>query len=163
MRRTIFTLGLVVAATPAAAESLCAAGESVWFDARAKGGETRISVCGAPKVNDQVAWLQFREGVPGTVKFAWPEERAGSMRKFTLRRYTRPRTTYLKFHFQIDGIDHAILEGHEADFDPPTSVSYRVMRVADETVLSETDLEPTTEELSLMGLEYHVRSAEFDE
>lgn len=163
MRKLALAAAFAAAAMPASAESLCAAGETAWFDARGKGGETRVSVCGAPKVNDRVAWLQFREGAPGAVTFAWPEKRAGSTQKFTLRRYTRPRTTYLKFHFQIDGIDHSILEGHEADFDPPTSVSYRVMRISDETVLSETDLDPSTGELSLMGLEYHVRSAEFDE
>lgn len=169
MRNTIWRVAVVAVlalqALPgfAAEPSLCAVDETTWFNAQVEGGETFVSVCGAPKTKNGVAWLQFRKGTPDALDLAWPEERARSPEAFTTRRYTRPRTTYFKFHFEIDGKEHAILEWHVPDETPSHGLEFRIRGSDREIVLLEEPLKSTSDPLTLMRLEGHVLSAPFDE
>lgn len=142
---------------------LCQPGEKVWFSAEAAESDRLVSLCGADKVNDRIAWLQFRMGVPGKLAMAWPEQRKGSTKAFTYRRYTRYRVSLEKLGFQIDGREYAILDNHVSEDKPVTNLSFRVRRLSDETVLETHKLNPDTQEGSLLRLEHYVPTRDYDE
>lgn len=142
---------------------LCAPREKIWFNARVAESGQLVSVCGAEIVNDEVAWVQFRMGVPGKIELAYPKQRNGSAQAFTFRRYTRYRTTYLKLGFRIGDRDYAILEYDVSDESPPYLLELRIRRASDEAVLAKHTLQPVTAPLGMMRLENYVRTAPYDE
>jgi len=150
----------VVAAEP---ENLCGPGETVWFGAALKGTGQLVSLCGLPPAAGAPGWVEFRKGKPGAIDLRYPAERAGSFKKFLYRRYTRPRTTYLKIEFARDGLAYAILEFFEADRVPPSSVSFRVSRQSDRTEISSSVLRMRTPDLQMMRLEEYLPTAPFNE
>lgn len=107
--------------------------------------------------------MQIRIGPAGKVVKTIPAAKHRSAKKFTYRRYTRFRTTYHKIEIKENGRDYAILEGMSDDSKPPHSVSFRVRNAADETVISEDRIVPTTEQFSFFDLEHRVPTKPFDE
>jgi hypothetical protein len=165
MLATVFLCAVSTAApVSVAAAGLCADDERTWFSAEVESSDDLVALCGPEAVDGVLAWLQFRQGPPGQAALAWPEKRAGSINAFTIRRYTRPRTTYLKLDFDRGNETYAILEGFE-DVGGATmhDVGLRIRRDRDETTDKNFELKPTTEPLVLMRLESFVPSAPFDE
>ncbi len=158
-------MACVVAAfsAPAGAAEVghCASDEVAIFNAALAGSGEIVSLCADSA--DAPTWLQYRMGNAGSVEMVFPEDRAGSLKKFTLRRYTRPQTTYLKLEFDDGGKNYAIFETFDAMEDPRESSSLRVRSLVDGHDISETDLVRTTEPLNIMRLEDHVTTGEFDE
>ena len=81
----------------------------IWFSAAVRGTNKFISVCGSDSPEGADAWLFYHFGPMGTQELIFPKSRNGSMSVFTLRRLTRPATTYLKFEFSNGGYRYAIL------------------------------------------------------
>jgi hypothetical protein len=161
-----YALGLalaLIAGTAGAAESHCGEGETVWFSAAVEGSSKLVSICGSASLEAEGAWLEYRFGRPGEIELRFPAESAGSLSAFTIRRYTRPRTTYLKLEFDNGGYNYAILEGHQADEDPQSTASLRVRRQSDGKDVADLDLVMSTEPLIMMRLENRVRTEPFDE
>lgn len=146
-----------------AAASHCGAGETIYFNATVDGSPKIVSLCGSASLEGDGAWLEYRFGAPGHVELQYPSANADLMSAFTVRRYTRPRTTYLKLEFDNAGYNYAILEGHGADEDPQSTASLRVRRLSDGEDVADLDLAMSTEPLSIMQLEYKVRTEPFDE
>ncbi|MCG6858310.1 MAG: hypothetical protein LJE67_09600 [Salaquimonas sp.] len=165
MNRFTFFICITITctATPAAAAttSLCTSGEAEIFNATLKGTGEIVSVCA--NSTDKAKWLQFRMGEAGKVEMIFPKKHSGSLKKFVLRRYTRPQTTYLKLEFDDNGKNYAIFESFDAMESPREASSLRIRSLADGHDISETDLERTSEPLNLMRLEDQVKTGEFDE
>ncbi len=161
----VFLTLLLFCASPsmAADTSLCAASEKVWFNAQVKESSQLVSLCGAAPVRGTVAWLQFRMGVPDDLSVIWPLGREGSARAFTLRRYTRFRTTYLKFEFRIGDQEFAILEDDVSEDTPQYSLRLRVRKAPGETELANHRLKSISKPLAMMRLGNHIRSLPYDE
>ena len=121
-----------------------------------------VSVCQHLGASAAQSGLIYRYGKPGHIEMAYPAERA-SYAPFTLRIYTRPRTTYMKFEFTNGGFQYAILEAFEADEAIKDTASLKVTRLSDGKVIFEQPLSPTTEPLTLMAVEDLVTNAPFDE
>ena len=167
IRTFTLALGLAIAASAgiahAAGNSHCGAGETTWFNATVDGASKQVSICGSASLEGGSAWLQYRFGKPGDIDLQYPKNHAGSMSAFTIRRYTRPRTTYLKLDFVNGGYTYAILEGFGADEDPQSTATLRVTRNSDGAEAASLDLAMTTEPLNIMQFEYKVRTEPFDE
>lgn len=165
--RVVLTLGVAIPsfahAGGAPTDGLCSAGEKTWLLAVGEKSGKIIALCGGVKRNGDPAWLQFRTGQPGKPDLVFPARRAGSLKAFTVRRYTRPRTTYHKFHFEKGGRSYAILENHIADGETPYTATFRIRRTSDRTDISKETLTMESPQLNLMRLEYHVRTKPFDE
>lgn len=157
-----------IAASPIAvaqdtAPSHCGAGETVYFNAAVEGSPKIVSLCGSADLEGDDAWLQYRFGEAGKIELRYPAENADFRSAFTVRRYTRPRTTYLKFDFSNDGYTYAILEGYEADENPASTAFLRVRRDSDDEDVAKFDLTMSSDPLNIMTLEYKVRTEPFDE
>jgi hypothetical protein len=176
MKMKIFlTVALAVLAAPAqlassrpaaaegAATSHCGAGETIYFNAAVNGSPKVVSLCGSADLDANGAWLQYRFGEPGHVELSYPGENADFRSAFTYRRYTRPRVTYLKLDFSNGGYNYAIFEGYDADENPESTASLRVRRESDGEDVADLDLVMSSEELTIMKLEYKVRTEPFDE
>jgi len=172
---TAFILALAVLAAPAqvatsrpavaqdTATSHCSAGETVYFSAAVDGSPKIVSLCGSADLEGDDAWLQYRFGETGNIELRYPAENADFRSAFTVRRYTRPRTTYLKFDFSNGGYTYAILEGYDADENPASTAFLRVRRDSDDEDVAKFDLTMSSDPLNIMTLEYKVRTEPFDE
>jgi len=169
---TRFALALALAALAGSAQSAaaqtasashCGAGETIYFNAAVDGSPKVVSLCGSASLEGNGAWLENRFGEPGDVELRYPSGNADPMSTFTIRRYTRPRTTYLKLDFSNKGYTYAILEAFDADEDPQSNVSLRVRRDSDGKDVADLDLVMSTEPLNIMLLENKVRTEPFDE
>jgi hypothetical protein len=160
---TAQTAAAQTATVQVAAASHCGTGETIYFNAAVDGSPKIVSLCGSASLEGDGAWLEYRFGAPGHVELQYPSANADLMSAFTVRRYTRPRTTYLKLEFDNGGFNYAILEGHGADEDPQSTASLRVRRLSDGEDVTDLDLVMSTEPLSIMQLEYKVRTEPFDE
>lgn len=146
-----------------ASSGLCGAGETAWFSAAVEGSEKTVSICGSASLEGSGAWIDYRFGKPGQIELQFPPKPSGSLDVFTVRRYTRFRTTYLKLEFDNGGYNYAILEFHEVDADPEYSATLRVRRNSDGNDVASFKLIPQSEPLNIMRLENHVRTEPFDE
>jgi len=151
------------AAAQGAAASHCGAGETIYFNAAVNSSPKVVSLCGSADLDADGAWLQYRFGEPGHVELSYPGENADFRSAFTYRRYTRPRVTYLKLDFSNGGYNYAIFEGYDADEKPESTASLRVRRESDGEDVADMDLVMSSEELTIMKLEYKVRTEPFDE
>jgi len=154
---------LLAFAVPASAmaEGLCTSDEVAIFNATMKGGDRVVSLCADHA--DKATWLQARMGRGGQVGRTFPETRAGSLKKFVFRRYTRPRTTYLKLEFDTGGRNYTIFESFDGSENPPDASSLRIRSLAGGNEISDTELVRTTPPLNLMRLENRVTTKDFDE
>jgi hypothetical protein len=157
------TAAAQTAAAQTAATSHCGAGETIYFNAAVDGSPKVLSLCGSASLEGNGAWLEYRFGEAGDVELRYPSGNADPMSAFTVRRYTRPRTTYLKLDFSNKGYTYAILEAFDADEDPQSNVSLRVRRDSDGKDVADLDLVMSTEPLNIMQLENKVRTEPFDE
>lgn len=142
-------------------QSHCEPGEKTWLNAAVTKTGKIVSVCGSNAAD--AGWLQYRFGEPGDTELVYPENRKGSLAAFTLRRYTRPQTTYLKLEFTNDGYTYAILEGFDGSASPQASADLRVKRNSDGKEIVNSPIELTTEPMAVMQLEGLVVSKPFDE
>jgi len=160
-------LGLVLAATAgtvqAAETGHCGSGETSWFNAAVEGTGKMVSICGSASLDAAGAWLDYRFGKPGNVELQFPGDHANSLSAFTIRRYTRPGTTYLKLDFTNGGYTYAILEGFEAGSDPESTATLRVRRNSDGMDVASFDLRLLTDPLNMMRFEDKVPTEPFDE
>ena len=164
MPRALLTIIMALSAigTAFAADgSHCTGSESAVFSATLQGSDSIISLCADNA--DAASWLQARIGKPGEPEVVFPAKKSGSLKKFTVRRYTRPQTTYLKLEFDHDGRNYAVFEFFDALSDPREGSNLRIRRISDGSDLSDTPLERASDPLSLMRLENQVTTAEFDE
>jgi hypothetical protein len=138
-------------------ENHCDGDGKIWFNAMVAGTSDVVTVCGDHR------WLRYNFGPIGRQELVYPKAKGGSNNAFTLRQYTRPGTTRLKFEFSNGGYRYAILESLEQDGTPRTSASLQVTRISSGRVVSDLDLSVTTKPLLLMELARQVRSAPFDE
>ena len=145
------------------AGTLCTGEDWVVFSGVSTRTGKVVSVCLEEGDDSTPSHLTYRFGDPGDVEMRFPDHAEGSFDAFTLRRYTRPRTTYLKFEFTTGGYQYAILDGSDAEAAQQEPPELRVTRLSDGVVVARHDLAPTTGPLSLMQLETLVRSAPFDE
>lgn len=154
------------AATPGKT-SLCSANEKTWFEATFVGNAGAIAVCSLPDAGDpigRIRVLQLTTSAAGSDK-PLPvviAEARGKARSsvFTIRRYTRPRTTYLKFELKNNRLKTVIYDSFEQG---QTDTRMKEVPVDAKTEPRETVLRPQTEPLSLMGLEGVVQTLPFDE
>ena len=93
----------------------------------------------------------------------FPSDHQGSLRVFTVRRFTRPGTTYLKLEFDSGGYNYAILDYYEVGADPESETLLRVRRKSNEDDVASFDLTVQGESLGIMRLEDRVRTEPFDE
>jgi len=159
-------LALATATPPAAgAETahLCEAGETVWLAARTMESGDLLSLCGVRDPADKASWLQFRLRRPGVAELRVPADTVRSVQAFTIRRYTRPRTTYLKLEIAGAGHRYVILEDFEADRTPPYGAWLRIVNAADGATVSSEKLRMLTEPLNMMRLELFVLSEPYNE
>jgi hypothetical protein len=161
----IALLPAVLKAGPASAvePSHCAAPDKTWFNAKVTGSAKVVSICGSASLAEPTSWLEYRFGKIGHIELSFPQSRSGSLSDFTLRRYTRPRTTYLKFEFDNGGYNYAILEEFNADYEPHSAAQLRVRGDSHGPDIHNFALTMTTPPLSLMALEPFVRKAPFNE
>ena len=147
--------------------SLCGPQERVWFEASGPGGYSAFAVCSKPGGGDPIGTISARQVLlvssgmhkPKTVVVA---EASGEDRAevFEIRRYTRPQTTYLKFSFRNDRVAVTIYD----DYDNGETSTRLVETPLDGNAEPvEIVLRPSTEPLSLMGLEGAVASLPYDE
>ena len=162
-----FALGALFATATSvqpASPSLCATGETIHFEAGLAGSEGSIAVCSTPNDGDKIGTIRVlrSEGTAGKADPAVLASASGDRRAavFTIRRYTRPRTTYLKFSFMTDR-DEVVL--YDADDNGQRSVHMKETPRTGPAAPRETDLIPRSEPLSLMLLESVVKSLPFDE
>lgn len=148
-------------------QSLCAAKEKGWFEADYVGSQGRIAVCGHPEGNDAIGTIRVlqRGGTGsdvGTADFRVLAKASGDQRAsvFTIRRYTRYRTTYLKFSFAGRHMETVIYDSFD---DGQTATSMKQTSLATQSTSEEIQLKPRSGSLSLMGLESVVRILPFDE
>jgi len=147
--------------------TLCATGEKVWFEADYVGSQRRIAVCGRPSGNDSIGTIRVlqKSGTgndTGTANIRVMAKASGDRRAsvFTIRRYTRFRTTYLKFSF-ADENEETVIYDSFADGQMATSMSQASL--PNKSTPRETQLKQRSESLLLMGLERVVRILPFDE
>lgn len=147
--------------------SLCAANETVWFEADYVGSQGMIAVCSRPKGNDAIGTIRVlqKAGMGNNVRTADIRvlaEASGDQRAsvFTIRRYTRYRTTYLKFSFADRHMETVIYDSFD---DGQTATSMKQDPLAANTATQEIQLKSRSASLSLMGLESVVRVLPFDE
>ena len=145
---------------PETVGTMCTGENWVVFSAMSTKNGKIVSVCVAEGDDTTPSHMTYRYGKPGAPELIFPDTAEGSFEKFTFRRYTRPRTTYLKFEFTSEGFNYEILDGGD---DTETSTELRVTRVSDGEVIAEHPLLPTSTPLSLMQLEDLVNVAPFDE
>lgn len=153
-----------------AESGLCTAQETTFFKARIAGQDTFVSLCGPPgagrtdsgRADRNPAWLQLRVGNEHGAELVYPRWKHRSLKAFTYRRYTRPRTSYLKLAFEMDGREYAIHESHTPDRTPVSSVSFRVRRVSDKVELSARKLIVGEPSPVLLGLERFLPRKPFD-
>ena len=138
--------------------SLCTGEDWVVFSGTSQKNGKIVSICMMEGDDEMPSHLTYRFGTPGNVEMIWPKRAKGSARQFTLRVYTRPRTTYVKFEFETGGYEYAILEGSDGN---ETDASLRVTRLSDDKVVAEHPLTLLNSEL--MMLDGLVRTAPFDE
>ena len=157
---------ILAAGTSSAADaSLCPAGDKVWYEADAKDAGLRIAVCSRPASGDEVGKISAYSGKKTASGFertvlaeAGGKDRA---RTFTLRRYTRPQTTYLKFEFTSkDGRRVAIYD----DFaDGETGTRVKLSMASDTSDPMAASHVPPSEPLAIMALEPVVSAQPYDE
>jgi len=156
-----FAATLLSSPVLAGPQSHCVAGEKTWLNAVVATSGKIVSLCGSQAA--AAGWLQYRFGKPGDAELVYPENRNGSLAAFTLRRYTRPQTTYLKLEFTNKGYTYAILEGFDGSASPRESSDLRVKRNSDGKELVNTPIKLTTPPMAVMQLEDRVVSKPFDE
>lgn len=145
---------------------VCTAAETTWFSAKVKGEDKFVSLCGpggSTGAGRDPAWLQFRFGNDRSAELVYPLSNRRPSRAFTYRRYTRPRTSYLKVEFIRGGLEHAILEFDSPDETPSSSVEYRVRRVSDREELLSKKLVAEQAPLTLLRLERFMPRKPFNE
>lgn len=145
---------------------VCTTAETTWFSAKVQGEDKFVSLCGpggATGAGRDPAWLQFRLGNDRSAALVYPLTKRRPSRAFTYRRYTRPRTSYLKVEFIIGGLEHAILEFDTPDETPSSSVEYRVRRVSDRGELLSKKLVAGQAPLTLLRLERFMPRKPFNE
>lgn len=157
----IFAAALLSGPVFADPQSHCESGEKAWLNASVAATGKIVSVCGSSAA--EAGWLQYRYGRPGDAELVYPENQNGSLAAFTLRRYTRPQTTYLKLEFTNDGYTYAILEGFDGSASPRQSADLRVKRNSDGKEVVNTPLALTTQPMAVMHLEDRIVSKPFDE
>lgn len=163
----ILSLGTLCAAAfgaYAAPPSLCTSGEKVHFEAGIAGSNDTIAVCSTPKDGDTIGTIRVlrSNATSGTAHAAVLARASGDKRAtvFTIRRYTRPRTTYLKFSFMTE---QGVVVLYDADDNGQRSAHMKETPRTGSAAPKETDLVPRSEPLSLMLLEPVVRTLPFDE
>lgn len=164
MNRLIaLTFATVLLSSPALAgpQSHCEPNEKTWLNAAVGKSGKIVSICGSDAA--EAGWLQYRFGRPGDAELVYPENKNGSLAAFTLRRYTRPQTTYLKLEFTNNGYTYAILEGFDGSASPRESADLRVKRNSDGKEIVNTPIRLTTQPMGVMQLEGRVVSKPFDE
>lgn len=137
----------------------CAPEDAVWFSAKIAGRNKVVSICEHEPEDDSPNQLSYRYGALGDIELQYPASEP-SFKEFTLRVYTRARTTYLKFDFGKDGYEYAILEG---DDDGDYGAWLRVRKTSDDTILAEHKLDVESKPFHLMLLGDRVRQEPFDE
>lgn len=148
-------------------QSFCAGNEKSWFEADTIGSKGWIAVCSRPESNDAIGTIRVLQkagtgsdsrsiGVRTLAK-ASGDQRASM---FTIRRYTRYRTTYLKFSFADGNLETVIYDSFD---NGQTATSMKQASMTAKTKSQEIQLRPRSASLSLMGLESVVRILPFDE
>ncbi len=147
--------------------TLCAPKEKVWFEADFVGSQGRIAVCSRPRDNDIIGTIRVlrKSGAgqdTGNADVRVMAEASGDRRAsvFTIRRYTRFRTTYLKFSFTDRHRETVIYDSFD---DGQTATSMKQVSLPQKSSPQEIQLEQRSGSLSLMGLESVVRKLPFDE
>ena len=140
--------------------TLCTGEDWVVFSGTSKTSGKIVSICMAEGDDTTPGHLTYRYGKPGAVEMIYPAAEQRPADAFTLRVYTRSRTTYVKFEFHKAGYEYAILEGSDG---PGSDASLRVTRVADGTVVADHDLTVLTDPFALMHLNGLVATGPFDE
>lgn len=151
------------AATTANAATLCSVDETAWLNAKIDGTDRLVTLCGEVSAEGVPTTLQIRVGKPGSMEKRAPAVERTSLKKFTYRRDTRPRTTTLKLEVSQSGLNYVILERFEADETPQSSTTLRITQASDGKEISSDTLQPSTEPLHIMKLEEYVKNAPFEE
>lgn len=148
-------------------DTLCAADEKVWFEADYVGSQGRVAVCSRPRDNDSIGTIRVvqKSGSgedAGTADIRVLAKAGGDRRAsvFTIRRYTRFRTTYLKFSFTGQNEKTVI---YDSFADGQTATSMKQASLPMKSAPREIQLKQRSGSLSLMGLESVVRNLPFDE
>lgn len=165
MKFALCLMAIIAAfSAPAAnAATLCSVDETAWLNAKIEGTDKLVTLCGAVSADGVPTTLQIRVGKPGSMEKRAPAVERTSLKKFTYRRYTRPRTTYLKLEVTQNDLSFAILERFQADETLQSSTTLRITKASSGTEISSETLQPTTEPLQIMKLEKYVKNAPFDE
>jgi hypothetical protein len=95
---------LFVAAAPA---SLCAGGETAYFECAMASGKL-LAVCGALPER-----LQYRFGRPGAVELAHPAAAEEGPKTLLIARYHRYRTDRLALRFEREGVSYSVFDDQE--------------------------------------------------
>ena len=141
-------------------KTMCTNEDWVVFNGVSKKNGKIVSVCMMEGDHTTPSHLTYRYGTPGKAELVYPAAVERSAEQFTIRRYTRPQVTYLKFEFTNGGFNYEIIDGSDGD---EIYTGLRVVRVSDGETISEHELKLDTQHLSLMALEDLVPSAPFDE
>lgn len=148
-------------------QSLCAVNEKGWFEADYVGSQGMIAVCSRPEGNDAIGTIRVLQKTGtgknvGTADIRVLAKASGDQRAsvFTIRRYTRYRTTYLKFSFAGRHMETVIYDSFD---DGQTATNMKRASLTTKSMPQEIQLKPRSESLSLMGLESVVRILPFDE
>ena len=139
--------------------NLCTQEDWIIFNGVSDADGKLVSVCMAEGDDTTPSHLTLRYG-SGEDMVSYPDTAEGSFQAFTIRRYTRPQTTYLKFETTEDGLNYEILAGGEGE---TFSAFFRIVREDEEGAVLEHDLTVTTAPYALMGLEDIVPMEPFDE
>lgn len=148
-------------------KTLCGPNEKIWFEAAYADDTGKIAVCSTPGGGDNIGTIRVlrlhrvsagsNQPQPVVIARAKGAERAGV---FTIKRYTRPQTTYLKFEFKNNLMTGVIYDAYD---NGETSTSLKEIPAGANTTPREIELKPKTEALSLMALEGVVQTLPFDE
>ena len=141
-------------------QTMCTGEDWVVFNGVSQKNGKIVSVCMMEGDHTMPGHLTYRYGTPGKAELVYPANAERSAEKFTIRRYTRPQVTYLKFEFDNGGFNYEIHDGGEGD---EIYTELRVVRLSDGKTVAEHPLKLDTKHLSLMALEGLVPSAPFDE
>jgi hypothetical protein len=117
---------LFPAAAAIAADSNCAAGETVIFSCAVGKGAKRVSLCASPGLSAKAGSLYYRFGTPSSIELEYPSRPHGAARKFKHVHYSRAEVDRAEVSFAIGGTTYAVFDYYEQRESPKYQRGVRV-------------------------------------
>lgn len=128
VNKRLLTVLLFSALTPfsnwavsGANDSLCGAGERVYFECstKVKAGKKQIALCGSQSLTEKEAFLQYRFGKKGAVELQFPAAKANSLTVFKQSHYSRYQVNINAVGFSNKAATYWVLDEYVGDVKPP--------------------------------------------